>query len=223
MHWSLRFISDSFQGTTHFENQDGLLVIQQTDYILFIVFDGVSRSLNPKKGVEIAIQCIRDNHKNFFNKLSYDLKGLMYQTQESIMQSGYVNALTTYCAVGIVKRDRKNLLVSNLGDSRLYLVDDENYNVATIDDTLFPGSNVLTKCLGISELDKGDFREGTIQLQSQNILLCTDGFYHLLMENGIKIINILNNENINNIKDLLKQKIEGKNYDDATYIYAVLN
>lgn len=213
-------ISDTFQGTTHSENQDGFLVIDETDYILLFVFDGVSRSLHPKEGVELAVQFITDRHKEYYGVNTYNLSELMYKVNERIIKSDFDNALTTYCAACIIKSKREKMILSNLGDSRIYLLEVETIQFVTDDDTLFPGSNVITKCLGMKDLDKNDFRMREVELKNRNILLCSDGFYGLFEASNMKYINILNTNKTSEIKDLLKESIKDNNYDDCTYIFA---
>jgi serine/threonine protein phosphatase PrpC len=217
------YIADSVQGLTHAENQDGFLAIVEKEYILFFVFDGVSRSQHPKQGIELAIEFITDGHSRFYRKDAFDMQGLMYMVQKHILQSKYENALTTYCAVTLLKKDMKVVSVSNLGDSRVYLFDNHSgFRPVSDDDTLFPGSNILTRCLGMEGLDRNDFREEKISRTGRNLLLCSDGFYHLFSDDTLKLKEIFKDTDISNLKNLIKQKIEGNNFDDATYLYAVL-
>ncbi len=219
----LNCIADSFQGTSHVENQDGFLVVDEQDYMLLFVFDGVSLSLHPRKGVEIAMQYISNNHMHFYENTTYDLTGLMYGVQESIMQSTWENALTTYCAVCIVHKDSKFLIISNLGDSRIYIIEQDEIISVSTDDTMYPGSNILTKCLGIKDLARTDFREEKIQWYNQKILLCSDGFYSLLLKHKSEFNQIFNMHKIKHIKKLFKEIIEGNNFDDSSYVYAISN
>ncbi len=214
------YATDSVMGTTHVENQDGFLVVDEPDYILLFIFDGVSRSLNPKKGVDTAIDYISKNHRAFVSKDSFDLKALMYEVQQCILHSNWEDALTTYCAACILKKDTNTIIVSNLGDSRVYLLGSKDALPVTNDDTLYPGSNILTKCLGIERIDRDDFRVQKIQREKKRILLCTDGFYSFMEEERTYFINVLNLHEISEIKNLIKEKLEGKNIDDATYIIA---
>ncbi len=214
-------ISDTFQGTSHIENQDGLLIVEEVDYTLFSVLDGVSRSLHPKEGVDLAIQFISNHHLEYFRINTYYLDDLMYKVNESIVQSNYDNALTTYCVACILKSNRNKMILSNLGDSRIYLVEQDKIQSVTEDDTLFPGSNILTKCLGMKNLNKDDFRMGEVELKNRNILLCSDGFYSLLEAKEREFIDIFNTQKISTIKNLLKEKIKDNNFDDSTYIYSL--
>jgi len=214
------YITDTFQGTSHIENQDGFLIIDEVDYTLLFVLDGVSRSLHPKEGVELAIQFINNKYKEYFRINTYYLNDLMYKANECIVKSNLENALTTYCVACILKSNRSRMILSNLGDSRIYLVEQDKIQSVTEDDTLFPGSNVLTKCLGMKNLSKDDFRMGEVELKNRNILLCSDGFYSLLEANKKEFINIFNNQKTSTIKSLLKEKIKGNNFDDSTYIFA---
>ncbi len=210
------FTADSFQGISHVENQDGFFIVSKQKYSLFFVFDGVSRSMHPKQGVENAIEFIKQNHPDYYHNNTYDLKGLMYGAHNHILFSGLENALTTYCAVCSV--NKPDLIISNLGDSRIYVLDNHSIRSVTTDDTLYPGSNILTKCLGIMDLNENDFREATIRTGNKDFFLCSDGFYSIIEQNIKKFIGILKIKNTSKIKSLIQSLIEGLNFDDATYV-----
>jgi serine/threonine protein phosphatase PrpC len=213
---TIDYIADSFQGTTHTANQDGILIIQEDQYKIFIVFDGVSLSENQIKGVQLATEFISENYVKFYKEEVFQLREMMFQVNNTIICSKWKDALTTYCAA--VMMENNYLTISHLGDSRIYSIEDNNLIQQTEDDSLFPGSNVLTKCLGIERLTNSDFYNKEIKIVRGRILICTDGLFELIEKESNKLIDILNHSDLDNMKGMLKKIISGRNRDDATYI-----
>lgn len=216
-----KYLHNSIKGTTHVENEDDLLIIEDMDYQLFLIFDGVSSAKNSKKAINLANEFISSNHKNYLDDIGYSLIDLMYDTNEYIVNSNVHDALTTYCAIFIPNQRNEITKISNLGDSRVYWMTKQYIEKLSIDDNLYPGSNVINKCLGIDYLGKSDFREETINAEDKRLLLCTDGFYKFLEEDKNSIFKFLNGIYLEPIKKNLVKIIDGKNKDDATYILIV--
>jgi len=213
-------ISQSLQGTTHPRNEDGLLYIEENNYQLFFVFDGVSMAANSDMAVQIAGDYIKANYRQYYKNSDYSLIDLMYDINQNIINSNIVEALTTYCALFCEKGGRKAKF-SNLGDSRIYSLTDRTIEQLSVDDSLYPGSNVITRCLGTNYLEKSDFREDWVSADAGRFLLCTDGFYSFLEGNKKHFIDLLNQPDLLSIKIGLKELISGRNRDDATYILII--
>lgn len=212
-----KYISQSLRGTTHHTNEDSLLIIEETIYQLFFVFDGVSMAANSDMAVQIAVDHIKTNYRQFYKNSDYRLIDLMYDVNQKIINSNITEALTTYCAL-FIEKGGHNAIFSNLGDSRIYSLTDHTIEQLTVDDNLYLGSNIITKCLGINYLKKPDFRENSINSDGNRYLLCTDGFYSFLEGNKKHFINLLNQTNLQSIKKKLDEMIKGRNLDDSTYI-----
>jgi serine/threonine protein phosphatase PrpC len=212
----INYISDSFKGSTHHNNQDGIIVILEDQYKIFTVFDGVSLSENQIKGVQVATEFISENYWKFYKEEDFHLKEMMKQANKAIMSSLWKDALTTYCAA--VLDYNRNSYISHLGDSRIYILDRGNLEQHTVDDVVFPGSNILTKCLGVNRLDDSDFYERKIKVEKGRLLLCTDGFYEWLNKESKEFLEILCQQDLENVKKRINVTIAGKNRDDATYI-----
>lgn len=212
---TIQYISDSFKGTTHYNNQDGLIVLKENDYEMFIVFDGVSLSENQIEGVHVAIEFIKENYINFYHEEVFKLKELMIKTNQAILKSKWTDALTTYCGA-VIQKNRK-IIISHLGDSRLYSFTENTLTMWTDDDVIYPGSNVLTKCLGIERMKAEDFYQREIDFESR-LLICTDGFYELMERDPKDFADILGLSDLNRIKSAVYNVVAGKNRDDATYI-----
>jgi serine/threonine protein phosphatase PrpC len=215
---SLHYIADTVKGTTHIENQDGYVVIPTGEYLLFALFDGVSLSENQLKGVRCAIEFIENCHQDYYDYGRYHLRDLMLQINLAILKCGWSDALTTFCSAVTLFSNNKSMLISHLGDSRIYTLNDKDLKQHTDDDVVYPGSNILTKCLGIERLEDSDFYQKSIDFTDARVLFCTDGFYHLLEQNREEFLEILSNSDMNRIHSLIRSAVDGKNRDDSTYI-----
>jgi serine/threonine protein phosphatase PrpC len=209
-------ISDSFKGTTHTENQDDLLIVRDVGYVLYVIFDGVSMSENQTKGIQIAGNFITGNHMNYLNDRREGLKQLMMHANDAIVSSEWEDALTTYCAV--VVYENHDLCMSHLGDSRIYTLINGNRRQRTQDDVIFPGSNILTRCLGLVRNDSTGFYQRNLPVDHARVLLCTDGFVELMESNEDEFTGILSLSELEQVKRRLKKAIAGRNRDDASYI-----
>lgn len=215
----VHYISNSFQGLTHTENQDGYLILDEENYYLFAVFDGVSMALNPRKGVDRAINFLKQEHYRFISDNAMRLKEMMHAVNQNILQAEYSESLTTYALACFYKEEPTTLYYSNLGDSRIYYI--ENYKVIqlTVDDTLWPGSNILTKCLGNKKLIPSDFREESFNLKHGVLFLATDGCYGIWERNRKEFLQVLNKFDLEEFQKSFEKNVKGENPDDATYIF----
>lgn len=214
----IHYISDSLQGLTHTENQDGFLILDEEKYCLFAVFDGVSCSKNPKKGVENAIKFIEQYHQRFIDSSTIRFKEMMYAANQDILQTRIPESLTTYALAGFFKEEPSVLYYSNLGDSRIYYIRNEVIHQLTTDDTLWPGSNILTKCLGGEKLLPDDFREGQYKLKEGILFLASDGCYGIWERNRKELLQIFNKSDLIVFHSYFSKLLKGYNADDATYI-----
>lgn len=210
------YITESFKGLRSEINKDSVFVLDKNEYILFLLFDGVGSAKNAKIGVDESIAFIKKEHESYLEKHNQPLKDLMYDTNQYLIHKNVKEPYTTYVALYISKTDN-TLMMSSLGDSRLYGISKQYINQYSKDDKNNL-SNRITKCLGIKNLYKNDFTEVTIKTPENRLLLCSDGFYYFLENNRSVFFEILNFNNLKNIKKRIKKEIEGNNIDDASYI-----
>jgi serine/threonine protein phosphatase PrpC len=216
---NINYISDSLQGFTHTENQDGVLVIDKKEYFLAFVFDGVSLSDQPRRAVEAAKDFISQHHVSFIEHPIIHFDRLMYQVEKHLIDSKLKGSLTTYAAIGFFKNHPERLIYSNLGDTRIYLINNGKLRQISTDDTSYPGSNALTRCLGTGGLTQDDFRNEERNLTTAGILIATDGFYSMLeRQEPEELPEKIHQNSFQNLKMELAGIIEGQNHDDASYI-----
>ena len=220
---STDFIAGSYKGLTHTENQDGYLILDEADYTIFAIFDGVSRAKNPRKGVDIAMKFITQHHHRFIGFKAMQLNELMEAVNQNIFLSGIPECLTTYVIAGFYKNNPFGIIYSNLGDSRIYHINGMELHQLTTDDTLWPGSNILTKCLGSEYVSHEDFRQQEHTISEGYMLLATDGCYALWDTHHTELVKNLNKSGIKQFKGYFDNFITGKNYDDATYVLVAYN
>lgn len=214
----IQYIGDSRQGMTHIENQDGFIMLDKEEFLLFAVFDGVSRSRNPLKGVHTSVKFIQNNFSQYIKGNTMKLKEMMYYTNQMILQTGVPESLTTYALAGFFRDNPLLIFHSNLGDSRIYHITENSVQQLSTDDSLWPGSHILTKCLGGDYLSSVDFREALYQAEQGFLFLATDGCYSIFEQHREELINKLFTEDLNSFKSIFGEFIKGNNYDDATYI-----
>lgn len=213
-----RYKGNSFRGNSHTENQDDFLIIDEKEFIVAAIFDGVTMAANPRNGVNAAMQFIRDNFSGYIGNGTMKLDEMMAAANKSILKTGIPGFFTTYAIAGFFKDNSGGLYYSNLGDSRIYLYDGEALFQCTTDDILYPGSNFLTKCLGSNDLSDEDFRMEKYKGKLHTIVLATDGCYNLWKSEPEYLLRMITGNNFNAITSGFDNLIKGNNFDDATYI-----
>lgn len=215
---SLRFISDSIKGTERSKNKDRVFVVQEKDYLLAVVFDGISSAENANEGISVAVNFIQQNYKRFATSQKFDLAGLMFEAHLQILKSGLLNPFSTFSALW-VSIDKEHATFSNLGDSRVYEVTPQYIKQLSKDDNLSHNKNVVTRYLGMPELDRSDFQAELIDIKNKRVLLCSDGFYFFIDRDREKLHSVLNYRRGGNIKKNLLGRVSGINTDDSSYLF----
>ncbi len=214
----LKYISDSLTAIKKAENQDNLLILEESDFTLFVIFDGVGSAKNSKKATTLACEYIKKNSKELLSENS-GLANLMHRTNEFILDQKIPETLTTYCIVYLSSKGESIISYSSMGDTRLYLKSKQYFEQITVDDRVEGSKNIITKCLGMDSLDISDFKQYTVDKSDNNILICTDGFYNFLEDDRLGFFEVLSKRSLKLIKDNLKVIIDKNNTDDSTYIF----
>ena len=212
------YIQSSIKGIDHIKNEDDILVIQKSSYQLFFVFDGVGSSKNSDDAIQIVSQYITNNHHNYIEKEDCNFVDLMFDANATIVNSGIRDAYTTYCSVFNHENNKGNITISNLGDSRIYTVKQDDIEMLSEDDKDSPDTHIINKCLGDDSLVRKDFRQANKHVNGHKILLTTDGF-HELMEPELNVfLKQMEGVYLKPVKDKLEKMITGNNLDDSTFV-----
>lgn len=171
---------------------------------LFIVADGMgghnAGDYASKHAVEKAVEVIREcvnetDPENILQKAIDEANAYinkMSKTDEQLNGMG-----TTLVAVTI---DEDYVTVANVGDSRMYIVDDfitqitkdhslveEMVDMGGIDREAartHPDKNIITRAVGVKQYVLVDFFDVSIT-EKEKLLLCTDGLTNMLNDNEI--------------------------------------
>jgi serine/threonine protein phosphatase PrpC len=214
---NLEYVGDSWQGVQRETNKDSFHVLIDKEYAMFFVFDGVSSAKNAKLGVDAAIEFSQKNHEVYLHNHDFHLSEMIQDMNVLLLQTGIEELYTTCCIAYIPFDDNLPIKITHLGDSRIYGVD-KNLTAYTNDHNNPVLRNMLTKCLGLARLKPGDFYETGIADFPKRMLICTDGFYHVMETNPDLFLRLLNMPSLNALKDKIKKTIAMQNFDDATYL-----
>ena len=214
MSYKLKFLTNTKKGLSRVKNQDRILTLDKNTFYFFALFDGVSSYSNShelisevKKKIQLKINEIDAEGNN--------IEKVLYQSNKESSKP-FVRGASTLSALFISKLNNVVKFV-NIGDSRIYVFNNQFLEQVTKDDSVELGSNIITKYLGDSELTLDDFKSTRLE-QGYNFLLCTDGFYSLMEENLKEYFNTLNYKYIKNIKRRISYLQRRENKDDSTYI-----
>lgn len=211
-----QYISDSIQGTERKENKDRIFVVEDDKKIIAFLFDGISSAEEANKGIDLAIDSIKENYQKI-DLINYSLPDLIFDINQKITTSNLTSPFSTY-SVAYIQKSEKIVHFSNLGDTRVYEITPQYIKQLSQDDNLIHNRNVVTKYLGMLQLDKSQIRIFSINTDNKRFLLCSDGFYTFIEGNLSEFYRIFNFKKSLSIKKAIDREIKGKNLDDASYI-----
>ena len=219
-------VFDSFKGKRRNKNKDGILVAHADQYSLFGVFDGVSSAKEAKRGVSFAISFIKKKHSQYFQDGHLALARLMIDLNRSLVEAQMLDPYTTYSIACVPRLVEGDILISSLGDSRIYSVANQYVSQVSFLRNDHVHSNFISCYLGNENLVESDFVERTYSCSGGDLLICSDGFY-LRMESSPRNLSeahrVLNLKSLKWIKKGLAKLISGANDDDASYVLVRLN
>lgn len=207
---------------------------------LYIVADGMGGHKAGDVASKTAIECVTEYvKKSAINNSVSVLKRAILYANDKIYKMAKENedwkGMGTTFVAAVCEDDI--LYVANIGDSRLYFIDDEIRQV-TMDHSLVeelirsgqldrnkgrnhPEKNIITRALGISDKIMTDFFELEMK-QGDGILLCSDGLSNMLEDDEIKEIVL---ESSGDITAAVEKLIDRANYyggrDNISVVVAV--
>jgi len=212
------YIKDSFQGQNRLINKDRILFLENKIGVLAVVFDGISSAKDANEAIDIAVKFLQQNWEKLNTTDSYDLADLMYEVNGEIFKSSLDAPYSTYCAF-YLRRNEASAQISSLWDSRVYEVTSQYIKQLTEDDNLVNNKNVVTKYLGMIELERADVGNFYVDVVGKKFLLCSDGFYHSLESNLKRFHRVLNFKSPKRVLNALSVEVQKSNSDDASYIF----
>ncbi|MGN0461449.1 MAG: PP2C family protein-serine/threonine phosphatase [Ruminococcus sp.] len=231
-------------------NQDSValkvLETQSGEATLIVLCDGMGGfekgELASATVTNVFLKWFQDDFKYLVDDLSFDdLKAQWnYQIQninKKILDYGRVNRIDLGTTVTVLLLYKGNYYICHVGDSRIYMIRDENISQLTEDHTLVakyvkegkispdeteshPERNVLMQCVGASSRVVPQFETGYFN-KNDVYILCSDGFRHEIAQNEMmetfkpEIINS-NNEISVNINRLIERAEMRKEEDNIT-------
>ncbi|PWK72519.1 serine/threonine protein phosphatase PrpC [Mucilaginibacter oryzae] len=215
MNTPLKYVSNSKKGLKRERNQDKILIVDKDQYYLFFVFDGVSSFSTSHIFINQYTKKLKSK-LNDLNPTGNNLGQFLFETHNQVLSDCEAQGMSTLSALFYNKTLNKAQYV-NIGDSRIYQFSNQFIERITDDDSLSDRSNILTKCLGLASLSIDDFMPTDV-VSEYNFLICTDGFYKLMLNDLKAYFQAYNFKNFRNIEKKLSLLQRRKNNDDSSYI-----
>lgn len=206
-------------------NQDFVFTSEQPVGVLpnlFIVADG----MGGHKAGDYASRCTVETIVKTAEELQGDAKEIIrkaieeanHQVFEKSSEDENLNGMGSTVVVATCL-DGGKLLVANVGDSRLYAINDEITQV-TKDHSLVeemvrlgtlareearnhPDKNIITRAVGVSETVEMDFFEKEL-IEGDSILMCSDGLTNMLEDDEIRKILSSKRDIVERTEELIK-------------------
>lgn len=174
---------------------------------LFIVADGMGGHKAGDYASRTCVDCVVDSIKNSQLKTPISIleeaiqKANAQVLTDSQTNTEYEGMGTTFVSAVIIDQ---NLYVANIGDSRLYIMNDSGIRQITQDHSLVeemirngeierkesrlhPNKNIITRALGTSKEITADYFE--VELQKDDmVLLCSDGLSNMMEDEDIMYV-----------------------------------
>ena len=188
-------------------NEDSFFAEKINDIYLAVVCDGmggvkggnVASSLAVQSFVETAIELLPNSadYRDILFASVAKANDIVFKTAQNDRDLEGMGTTVVACIF-----DGNEYYVVNVGDSRMYIIDDKTRSVSQItkDHSLVqelvengtmtkeqaeksPNKNILTRVLGVDDIVDVDFYKG--KYESGIILLCSDGLYNYAEESDI--------------------------------------
>ncbi len=200
-------------GRTRSTNQDSIFVDNENG--CFVVADGMGGHRGGDIASQKAVQIIAEKTKNKYLPIKNFLLDLVTSCNKNIFdiaaENEELNGMGTTMTVCLVENNQ--LCIAHVGDSRAYLIHEQQIFQLTKDHTLVqekinlgiysreqalkdPQKNVLIKTVGYEESVEIDYYQVSIESKDL-ILICSDGLFGKLSD--LEILTIISKQKINEI------------------------
>ena len=205
---------------------------------LFVVADGMGGHVAGEIASSLGASTIQEYIKNCRQPSDWEqnLKAAIIQANSIIYQMAQAKSecLGMGTTVTAVYTDGSSIYWGHAGDSRLYLIRENQLRQITVDHSLVaelvqsgsiteeealvhPHRNILTRAVGTSDtisVDTGSF----LQQPEDRLLLCTDGLTNMVSEKDILSICLQHAHPQQAVNKLVEQAIQAGGYDNITAI-----
>uniref|UniRef100_A0A7C5V1W1 Stp1/IreP family PP2C-type Ser/Thr phosphatase n=1 Tax=Caldicellulosiruptor owensensis TaxID=55205 RepID=A0A7C5V1W1_9FIRM len=242
----VKYVALTEKGNIRANNEDYYLVYTGEDGLnVFLIADGMGGHSAGEVASSLACKYVLDYILLNQKSLEYSLKETIkeaykYANQKIIhhqMKNPVLYGMGTTLAGLFCYRDK--IFISNIGDSRVYIVDSNEIRQITEDHSLVyemfkdgkitkeeiythPKRNIITRAVGIEEDLEVDVYELTRdESQHYYFLLCTDGLTNMVLESYIQ--KIFEENSFDEIgKTLIEKALEAGGTDNITVIYLLV-
>lgn len=187
-------------GKVRNSNQDSYAAGELADNVIWaVVCDGMGGANGGNIASETAVKVISEkiasgyhpgmNDNSIKHLLISSIDAANAKVNSAAKNNDVLTGMGTTVVAAIIKDD--NLYISNVGDSRLYIINSNSINQMTVDHSIVqmmidhgeispeeakdhPKRNVITRALGVESSVRIDFSQETIG-RNDIVLLCTDG------------------------------------------------
>lgn len=198
-------------------NQDSLCIKEaQTDkgnILLAMVCDGMGGLEKGELASATIIRTFSDwfekdlpemlTSQNVIDDIAYSWDKIIKEQNQLIAEYGIKNGIQLGSTITVMLfLEDGNYLIGHVGDTRAYLIKDDNILILTNDQTLMareikmgritpeaaerdPRRNVLLQCVGASRIVQPEFSKGKYQ-QGECYMICSDGFRHEITPEEIR-------------------------------------
>lgn len=234
----LKFAIRTDVGKVRKNNEDYYIVVKKDDKAILAVADGMGGL--DRGGIASQLTCqiladefVRHNTSDAFKFLSDTISKANEQIYKYSIENSLKGIGTTLTAILIYD---DNLYYANIGDSRLYLYENNELKQLTKDHSFVqflldrnlitpqqainhPKRNLITRAIGIQPTCNPDIVQFPNKITvGQKFLLCTDGLYNSLTDDEIKQF-LLSNIDLDIISQaLLSNALEKGGDDNITFV-----
>lgn len=201
---------------------EGTISGKAEDGLVAVVCDGVGGNAGGEIAAEIVANSFKDMDIPQMSVVS--LNKHIQRTNREIMEEqekhpNYKNMASTVAGMILWK---KNYIIFNLGDSRVYDISEDTVKMKTKDHVIpeLKGTGYITHYIGGEGHSchpyvlRGSFKE-----DSKSFFICSDGFYKS-MHDEIKMESIHNNNfSIQQKRIILNNMVQNNPSDDLSFIY----
>ncbi|NYB74453.1 MULTISPECIES: Stp1/IreP family PP2C-type Ser/Thr phosphatase [Sedimentibacter] len=205
----MRVYFETNKGLMRENNEDNLIVEETDRYNLYAVADGMGGHKAGEVASSIAIDTIKSCFMKSFESEDFKAPTFIIESinkandkirKESLNKEEYEGMGTTI-TMAVVDHSIKTAYIGNVGDSRAYIIKNDEIRQITEDHTYVhellkdgritteeakthPKRNVITRAVGSEDFVHADIFE--IEVENDIILLCTDGLTIHLSDDKIK-------------------------------------